>query len=189
MLLRPAVALRGLECASSLQCFGDTHAREQTPPLRLLASRDFKWRCAVKVLSLAGDLQVPANRWWWRPKLVLISDKTHGRLQEVKKTPGFYREIFHCDSNFFFCQQLPSCPLGEECPHNLFLTFEQHCLFSWYWKRTKIAVIFNQTRGLCWKTVIYQWWVQPCMTKISSFTAWWVKQKELPFEGKMKHIL
>ena len=100
MLLRPAVALRGLECASSLQCFGDTHAREQTHPLRLLA-RDFKWRCAVKVLSLAGDLQVPANRWWWRLKLVLISDKTHGRLQEVKKTPGFYREIFHCDSNFF----------------------------------------------------------------------------------------
>ena len=181
MLLRPAVALRGLECASSLQCFGDTPAREQTPPLCLLA-RDFKSDGAVKVLSLAGDLQVPVNRWWWRLKLVLISDKTHGRLQEVKKTPGFYREIFHCDSNFF----LPTIAI---------MHFRWR-MVSWllsniepFFLRLQMPLfLIRLNQGFCWKTVIYQWWVQPCIGKIgeSSFTA--LVKKELPFEGKMmKH--
>ena len=89
---------------------------------------------------------------WWRlssPLMVVTIKasfdqwKTDGRLQEVKKTPGFYREIFHCDSNFF-CQQLPSCTLGGEWPHNVILTFEQYWAFS---PEIAIAVIFNQTRA------------------------------------------
>ena len=98
MLRTGAVALRRLECAASSQCFGDTPAWELTHKL------DFwlKQQKTFSDISLWWRLPSPpsADRWWWRPKLVLISDKTDGRLQEVKKTPGFYREIFHCDSKF-----------------------------------------------------------------------------------------
>ena len=73
---------------------------------------DLVWSDQEERLSLVIWFDLPslapaapkssADRWWWPTKQVLIiSDKSDGRFPQVKKTPGFYREIFHCDSNFF----------------------------------------------------------------------------------------
>ena len=65
----------------------------------------------------------------------------------------------------FFYQQLPSCTLGEEWRRNVILTFEQFPFFSRDCKGMKDCRCFQSDWGLCWKTVIYQWSVQPLVRK------------------------
>ena len=167
MMLRALPPLRRLECASHSQCFGDTRQASTTWTWSdLTKKRDFIWwfdlichlahlRLPSLVLIDGGDIQ---SKFWSS-----VTNQMDAFLK-WRRHQVFIERSFTVTVTFF-CQQLPSCTLGEEWRRNVIFTFEQFPFFSRDCKGMKDCRCFQSDWGLCWKTVIYQWSVQPLVRK------------------------